>query len=72
MSLLYSLLLICLICATGARNPRGHYISDMGPGQLNALRTTFERITDLDTTAAALSKVQTFCAKVDSFSSPLA
>jgi hypothetical protein len=61
-----------LICAAGALNPRGHYISGMGPGQLNALRTAFERITDLDTTTAALSEAQTFCAKAGSFLSPLA
>jgi hypothetical protein len=44
----------------------------MGPGQLNVLRTAFERMTDLKTAAAALLEVQTFCANVDSFSSPLA
>jgi hypothetical protein len=36
-----------LICTAGALNPRGHYVSGMGPGQLNALRTAFERMTDL-------------------------
>jgi hypothetical protein len=61
-----------LICTAGALNPRGHYVSDMGTGQLNVLRTAFERMTDLDTAATALSEVQTFCANVDSFSSPLA
>jgi hypothetical protein len=61
-----------LICTTGALNPRAHYVSGMSPGQLNALRTAFERMTDLDTAAAALSEAQTFCAKVGSFSSPLA
>ena len=60
-----------LICAVGALNPRGHYVSGMGPGQLNALRTAFERMTDLDIAAAALSEVQTFCVKAGSFSSPL-
>jgi hypothetical protein len=44
-----------IICTAGAMNPRGHYISGMGPGQLNALRTAFERMTDLDTAAATLS-----------------
>jgi hypothetical protein len=44
----------------------------MGPGQLNALRTAFERMTDFDTATAALSKAQTFCINVSSFSSPLA
>jgi hypothetical protein len=44
----------------------------MGIGQLNALRTAFERMTNLDTAAAALSEAQTFCAKVGSFSSTLA
>jgi hypothetical protein len=63
---------ISLICTAGALNPRGHYVSNMGSGQLNALRTAFERMTDLDTAAAALSEVQTFCAKTGSFSSPLA
>jgi hypothetical protein len=43
----------------------------MGPGQLNALRTAFERMIDLDTAATSLSKMQIFCAKADSFSSPL-
>jgi hypothetical protein len=43
----------------------------MGPSQLNALRTIFERMTDFDTTPAALSEMQTFCAKASSFSSPL-
>jgi hypothetical protein len=37
-----------LICAAGALNPRAHYVSGMGIGELNALRTTFERMTDLD------------------------
>jgi hypothetical protein len=60
-----------LICAAGTLNPCGHYVSGMGLGQLNALRTTFERMTDLDT-AAALSEAQTFCAKAGSFSCPLA
>jgi hypothetical protein len=59
-----------LICAAGTLNPRGYYVSGMGPGQLNALRTAFERMTDLDT-AAALSEAQTFCANAGSFSSPL-
>jgi hypothetical protein len=61
-----------LICTTSALNSRGHYVSGMDTGQLNALRTAFERMTDLDTAAAALSEAQTFCAKVGSFSSPLA
>jgi hypothetical protein len=61
-----------LICTEGALNPCAHYVSGMGPSQLNALRTAFERMTDLDTVAAALSEVQTFCAKAGSFSSPLA
>jgi hypothetical protein len=43
----------------------------MGPGQLNALRTAFERMIDLDTATAALSEAQTFCANDGSFSSPL-
>jgi hypothetical protein len=45
-----------LICTAGALNPRAHYISGMGPGQLNVLRTAFERMIDLDTAAAALSE----------------
>jgi hypothetical protein len=61
-----------LICTAGALNPRAHYVSGMGPGQLNALRTTFERKTDLDTATTTLSEVQTFCAKTGSFSSPFA
>jgi hypothetical protein len=60
-----------LICAAGALNPRGHYISGMGPSQLNALRTVFKRMTDLNTAAATLSEAQTFCAKAGSFSNPL-
>jgi hypothetical protein len=44
----------------------------MGPGQLNALRTAFERMTDLDTAVATLSGTQTFCVNAGSFSSPLA
>jgi hypothetical protein len=54
------------ICVTGALNPGGHYISGIGTGQLNALRTVFERMTE------ALLEAQTFCAKAGSFSSPLA
>jgi hypothetical protein len=61
-----------LVCTTGDLNPRAHYVSGMSPGQLNVLRTAFERMTYLDTAAAALSKAQTFCAKAGSFSSPLA
>jgi hypothetical protein len=59
-----------LICTVDALNSRGHYVFGIGPDQLNALRTAFERMTNLDT-AAALSEVQIFCAKVGSFSSPL-
>jgi hypothetical protein len=47
-------------------------LSSMGPGQLNALRTAFERMTDLDTAAAAQSEAQIFCVKAGSFLSPLA
>jgi hypothetical protein len=61
-----------LIYAVGALNPRGHYVSGTGPGQLNALRTAFKRMTDLGTVATTLSEAQTFCAKASSFSSPLA
>jgi hypothetical protein len=61
-----------LICTAGALNPRAHYVSGMGLGQLNDLRIAFKTMIDLDTAAAALSEVQTFCAKADSFSSPLA
>jgi hypothetical protein len=60
------------ICVAGSLNPRGHYISGMGTGQLNALRYAFERMTNVDTAVEALSEVQTFCVKVGSFSSPLA
>jgi hypothetical protein len=61
-----------LICVAGSLNPRGHYISGMGTDQLNALRSAFERMTNVDTAAEALSEVQTLCVKVGSFSSPLA
>jgi hypothetical protein len=60
------------ICVADALNPRGHYISGMGTGQLNALRSAFERMTDVDTTVEALSEAQTFCVNADSFLSPLA
>jgi hypothetical protein len=60
-----------LIYTAGALNPRAHYVSGMGSGQLNALRTAFERMIDLDKAAVALSEAQTFCAKADSFSRPL-
>jgi hypothetical protein len=43
-----------LICTAGALNPRDHYIFGMGPDQLNALRTAFERMIDLDTAIATL------------------
>jgi hypothetical protein len=39
---------------------------------LNALRIAFERMTDLDITAAALSEAQIFCANAGSFSRLLA
>jgi hypothetical protein len=45
-----------LICTAGALNPRGHYIFGMGPGQLNALRTAFKRMTNLDTLTSTLSE----------------
>jgi hypothetical protein len=61
-----------LICVAGALNPRGHYISGMGTGQLSALRSAFKRMTDVDTAAEALSEAQTFCVKAGSFSSTLA
>jgi hypothetical protein len=61
-----------LICTSASPNPRGHYVSSMGSGQLNVLRTAFERMTDLDTAAAALLEAQTFFANAGSFSSPLA
>jgi hypothetical protein len=61
-----------LICTAGTLNPRGHYVSGVSIGQLNALRTAFERMTALDTTTVALSEAQTFCVKTGSFSSPLA
>jgi hypothetical protein len=60
------------IYAAGALNPRGHYVSGMGTGQLNALRTAFERMTGVDTAVEALSEVQTFHVKTGSFSSLLA
>jgi hypothetical protein len=45
-----------LICTAGALNPRDHYVSGMSLDQLNVLRTAFERMTDLDTAAAAPSE----------------
>jgi hypothetical protein len=33
----------------------------MGPGQLNALKTAFERMTDLDTAAAAIRGANFLC-----------
>jgi hypothetical protein len=61
---------ISLICTTGALNPRDHYVSGMSPSQLNALRTAFEIMTDLDTSPTTLCEAQTFCVKAGSFSSP--
>jgi hypothetical protein len=60
------------ICVADALNSRGHYISGMGTAQLNALRTAFQIMTNVDTAAESLSEAQTFCVKVVSFSSPLA
>jgi hypothetical protein len=60
-----------LMCTMGTLNPRAHYVSGMGLDQLNALRTVFERMIDLDTAATVLSEAQTFCAKASFFSSPL-
>jgi hypothetical protein len=60
------------ICVASVLNPCGHYISRMGTGQLNALRSAFERMTDVDTATEALSEVQTFGVNASSFSSPLA
>jgi hypothetical protein len=60
------------ICVAGALNPRGHYISGMGTGQLNVLRNAIERMTDVDTATEVLSEAQTFCVKAGSFPSPLA
>jgi hypothetical protein len=60
------------IYVAGALNPRGHYVSGMGTSQLNALRSAFERMTDVDTTTEALSETQTLCVKSGSFSSPIA
>jgi hypothetical protein len=51
----------------GALNPHGSYISGMGTGQLNALRTAFEKMTDVDTAAEVLSEAQTICVKAGSF-----
>jgi hypothetical protein len=58
------------IYVAGALNPCGHYISGMGTGQLNALRTAFERMTDIDTAAEALSEAQTFYVNVASLLKP--
>jgi hypothetical protein len=43
----------------------------MGTGQLNALRSAFEKMTDVNTAAEALSEAQTFCVKAGYFSSTL-
>jgi phage gp37-like protein len=61
-----------LIYAPGALNPRAHYVSSMSTGQLNDLRTAFERMTYLDTVVETLSEAQTFCMNASSFLSPLA
>jgi hypothetical protein len=53
-----------LICTAGALNPHGHYVSGMDPGQLNALRTAFERMTDLETAAVALSGRKLFVQRI--------
>jgi hypothetical protein len=45
-----------LICTTSTLNPRVHYVFGMCYGQLNALRSAFKRMTDLNTAAAALSE----------------
>jgi hypothetical protein len=60
------------ICVASALNLRGHYISGMGTGQLSALRSAFERMTDVDTSAEALSETQTFYVNAGFFLSPLA
>lgn len=44
----------------------------MGSGQMTALRDAFERLTDVDTAAEALSETQTYRTKFGSFASPLA
>jgi hypothetical protein len=59
------------IYVADALNPCGHYISGMGTDQLSALRSAFERMTDVDIAAETLSEVQTFCVKAGSFSSHL-
>jgi hypothetical protein len=61
-----------LIYRADTLNACAHYVSCMGTGQLNALRTVFKRMTDLNTVTKALSEVQTFCVKAGSFSSTLA
>jgi hypothetical protein len=37
-----------LICAVGTLNPHDHYVSGMGPSQLNVLRTAFKRESQSD------------------------
>jgi hypothetical protein len=59
-----------LMCTIGTLNPRAHYVSGMGLDQLNALRTVFERMIDLDTAATVLSEAQTFCANASFFFKP--
>ena len=44
----------------------------MGTNQMNALREAFERMTDIDTAAEALSEAQIFRIKSGSFSGELA
>jgi len=44
----------------------------MGTNQMNALREAFERMTDIDTAAEALSEAQIFRIKSGSFSDELA
>ena len=44
----------------------------MGSNQLNVLREAFERMTDIDTAAAALSEAQSYRLKSGSFTNPLA
>jgi len=44
----------------------------MGTGQINCLREAFERMTDIDSAAAALSEAQIFRTKSGSFASELA
>ena len=53
-------------------NPHSHYAYGMGSNQMNELRKAFERMTDTDTAAAALSELPLYRMKSGSFAGELA